>query len=63
MRRRTIVSAVVRSSSGVWLDDSSATNMISPMMDESGANAGGSTASGRAPLTAESFSVTVWRAR
>ena len=67
------MSAVVRSSSGVAGGApaaalaagaaSSATNMISPMIDESGASTGGPTLSGSVDATVASFSVTVWRAR
>ena len=62
-RRRTTVSAAVRSSSGECRSDSRATNRISPMIDETGARNGGSTSGGSAPATSVSFSVTIWRAR
>ena len=62
-RRRTSVSAVVRSANGVCTDDWRATNMISPMIDDSGAITGGPTSSGNVPATAASRSLTVCRAR
>ena len=61
-RRRTSVSAVVRSSSGVWASDCRATNMISPMIDDSGAITGTSMSSGSVAATVASLSLTVCRA-
>ena len=62
-RRRTTTSAVVRSSMGECAGESSATNMISPMIEESGASTGGAMPSGSEGSTDDSFSLTVWRAR
>ena len=61
-RRRTIVSATVRSVSGSSASDEIAKNRISPMIDEIGARIGRSTCGGRLPLASASFSATTWRA-
>ena len=61
-RRRTVVSAMVRSVSGSSASDEIAKNRISPMIDETGARTGRSTCGGSAPLTSESFSDTSCRA-
>ena len=61
-RRRTVVSAMVRSVSGSSVSDEIAKNRISPMIDDTGASTGRSTCGGSAPLTSDSFSDTSWRA-
>ena len=61
-RRRTTVSATVRSVSGSSLSDEIAKNRISPMIDEIGASTGRSTCGGSVPPTSASFSATSWRA-
>ena len=58
-RRRTTVSAAVRSSSGECRSDSRSMNSTSPMIEETGARNGGSTFGGNEPDTSVSFSVTV----
>ena len=61
-RRRTTVSATVRSVSGSSVSDEIAKNRISPMIDEIGASTGRSTCGGSVPPTSASFSATIWRA-
>lgn len=61
-RRRSTQSAVVLSSSVLCPSEPSAMNMISPMMELTGARMGGGTSGGRVPRTNWSFSLTIWRA-